>query len=138
MKDVQKELLSISATLSSLVGKVEKIVETIETDGGATKTLKRTKAKKSTKAPAAKKPARKKKAAAKKSAAESKDQSSSSDTMLDNIFKMISRSRNGISVERLKKRTNLGSRQVSNALYKLTKKGLVETITRGVYVKKKK
>ncbi len=141
MKKVQNELLSISAALSSLVSKVEKIAETIETDGGVAKASKRTKAKKSPKAPAAKKAARKKKSAVKKSASVSKAQPSSADdgqTMLDNILKMISRSRNGISVERLKKRTGLESRQVSNALYKLTKKGLVETIARGVYVKKKK
>ena len=138
MKDVQNELLSISAALSSLISKVEKIVETIEKDGGQAETLKRKTAKKSPKAPAAKKAARKKKTAAKKSDAASKAQPSADETMLDNIFKMISRSRNGISVERLKKRTSLESRQVSNALYKLTKKGLVETIARGVYVKKKK
>ena len=58
--------------------------------------------------------------------------------MLDNILGMISRSRNGITVERLKKRTGLQARQVSNALYKLTKKAKIETLSRGVYVKKKK
>lgn len=58
--------------------------------------------------------------------------------MLDSIFGMISRSRNGITVDRLKKRADLETRQVSNALYKLTQKGKIETISRGVYVKKKK
>jgi predicted transcriptional regulator of viral defense system len=58
--------------------------------------------------------------------------------MLEDIYGMISRSRNGITVERIKKRTRLQPRQVSNALYKLTKKGQIETLSRGVYVKKKK
>jgi predicted transcriptional regulator of viral defense system len=57
--------------------------------------------------------------------------------MLDDIFEMISKSRSGITVERLKKRTGLKARQVSNALYKLTKKAKIETLSRGVYVKKK-
>jgi len=57
--------------------------------------------------------------------------------MLDNIFGMISRSRGGITVEQLKKRAGLEARQVSNALYKLTQKGKIETLSRGVYVKKK-
>ncbi len=134
MKDVQKELLAISTALSSLVVKVEKMVEAIETEGGATApvtTAKKVKAK--TKA----KP--KKKAPAKKAPAVEANASTSGaqPTMLENIYTMISRSRNGITVERLKKRTGLEARQVSNALYKLTKKGKIETLSRGVYVKKK-
>ena len=149
MKDVQKELLAISTALSSLVAKVEKMVEAIETQSG-------------TAVPAVKaKPAKKAKATAKKAKAEPKepkavpkkraakkqapateegaqaDTAADQQTMLDNIFVMISRSRNGITVERLKKRTGLEARQVSNALYKLTKKGKIETVSRGVYVKKK-
>ena len=58
--------------------------------------------------------------------------------MLDSILGMISRSRSGITVERLKKRAGLEARQVSNALYKLTQKGKIETLSRGLYVKKKK
>ena len=51
---------------------------------------------------------------------------------------MISRSRSGITVEQLKKRAGLEARQVSNALYKLTQKGKIETLSRGLYVKKEK
>ena len=58
--------------------------------------------------------------------------------MLDKIYGMISRSKSGITVERLKKRVGLEARQVSNALYKLTQKNKIETLSRGVYVKKKK
>jgi membrane protein involved in colicin uptake len=101
--------------------------------------VKKAKAKAKVKAKAKAKP--KKSAAKKKAPAAAKAKpaaGAAAPTMLDNIFGMISRSRNGITVERLKKRTGLQARQVSNALYKLTKKGKIETLSRGVYAKKKK
>jgi hypothetical protein len=57
------------------------------------------------------------------------------DTVLDSVFETIKRSRSGISIAQLKKKTELGDRQLSNALYKLTKKGMVHAKSRGVYVK---
>jgi predicted Rossmann fold nucleotide-binding protein DprA/Smf involved in DNA uptake len=160
MKDVQKELLAISTALSSLVAKVEKMVEAIETESGKAAPAVKAKPAKKAKATAkkAKATAKKAKATAKKAKAAPKKRAAkkqaptteegaqaptaaptaeSQQTMLDNIFVMISRSRNGITVEKLKKRTGLEARQVSNALYKLTKKGKIETLSRGVYVKKK-
>ncbi|BBO81875.1 hypothetical protein DSCO28_24410 [Desulfosarcina ovata subsp. sediminis] len=144
MKDVQKELLAVSNALSSLVKQVEKISEVLDAEAsGAVVPAKKAKAP----AKKAKIAAKKAKAPAKKRAAKKKapadtapatpDAADGSATMLESIFGMISRSRNGITVERLKKRTGLEARQVSNALYKLTKKGKVETISRGLYVKKK-
>jgi predicted Rossmann fold nucleotide-binding protein DprA/Smf involved in DNA uptake len=138
MKDVQKELSAISVTLSSLVKQVEKIVEAIETASGKAAAVKKTRAVKKAKAPAKKKTAAAKKRRPKKVAGNSDAQAAASgQTMLDSIYGMISRSRGGITVERLKKRSGLEARQVSNALYKLTKKGKVETLSRGLYVKRK-
>jgi hypothetical protein len=57
------------------------------------------------------------------------------DTLLDSIYKTIRRSRNGINIVQLKSKTALDDRQISNALYKLTKKGMVRTKSRGVYIK---
>lgn len=57
------------------------------------------------------------------------------DTVLDAVFDAIKRSRGGISIAQLKKKTDLGDRQLSNALYKLTKKGMVYAKSRGVYAK---
>lgn len=146
MKDVQKELLAISTALSSLVAKVEKMVEAIETESGKAAPAIKAKPAKKVKATAKKAKAAPKKRAAKKQAPTTEEgaqaptaapTAEAQQTMLDNILVMISRSRNGITVEKLKKRTGLEARQVSNALYKLTKKGKIETLSRGVYVKKK-
>ncbi len=153
MKDVQKELMAISSTLSSLVQQMEKMAEAIEKDSGKAAPAKKVKAVRKAKAPAkkAKAAAKKAKAAPKKKAAKKKvakkapavakadaPTAAGGPTMLDSIFGMISRSRGGITVERLKKKAGLEARQVSNALYKLTQKGRIETLARGLYVKKKK
>ena len=42
---------------------------------------------------------------------------------------------NGITIAQLKGKTALDDRQLSNALYKLTKKGMIAAKSRGVYVK---
>ena len=154
MKDVQKELMAISTTLSSLVQKMEKIAKAIEKGSGKAAPAKKAKPVKKAKAAAKKakaatkkvkaappKKAARKKAAKKAAPAPAKTNTSAAaggKTMLDSIFGMISRSRSGITVERLKKRAGLEARQVSNALYKLTQKGKIETLSRGLYVKKKK
>jgi len=155
MKDVQKELLAISTTLSSLVKQVEKMAETIETESTKAAPANKMKAAKQAKAPTkkAKAPAKKAKARAKNAkvpvkkeavknavpaASEAKPTATAEgQTMLESILGMISRSRNGVTVDQLKKRTGLAARQVSNALYKLTKKSEIETLSRGLYIKKK-
>ena len=139
MNDVQKELLAISAALSSLVEKVEKITTLVEGESGTPAPAPKARPARKAKAKAVAKKAKatpKKKAAAKKAAPAAKA-AAGSETMLDNIFGLISRSRKGITVEKLKKKTGLEARQVSNALYKLTKKGKIETLSRGLYIKKK-
>ena len=149
MKNVQKELIAISTKLSSLVQQMEKMAAAIEKESGKAAPKKKAKAAKKAKAPV-----KKTKAAAKKSKAASKKKApkksapvtakakapaaAKGQTMLDNILGIISRSKSGITVERLKKRVGLEARQVSNALYKLTQKGKIETLSRGLYVKKKK
>jgi hypothetical protein len=153
MKDVQKELMAISSTLSSLVLQMEKMAVAIEKEGAKAAPAKKAKAVKKAKAPAKKvkaaakkakaaprKKTAKKKPAKKTAPASAKPKAPSAaggQTMLDSIFGMISRSRKGITVERLKKRAGLEARQVSNALYKLTQKGKIETLSRGLYIKKK-
>jgi predicted Rossmann fold nucleotide-binding protein DprA/Smf involved in DNA uptake len=141
MKDAQKKLLAISRTLTSLVKQVEKMAAALEKESGKAAPAKKAKAAvKKAKANVKKAKATPKKKIAKKAApkAAKAKPAAGGDTMLDNIYGMISRSRKGITVERIKKRTGLQPRQVSNALYKLTKKGQIETLSRGVYVKKKK
>lgn len=58
-------------------------------------------------------------------------------SVLDQVFDAVVRSRNGATIAKLKAKTGLESRQLSNALYKLSKRGKIASPARGVYVKKK-
>lgn len=114
MKKLQNELKAISKSLTALTKKVEKLAQQATTARPAQKT-----------APARKVPAKKTKAAA-----------GGGKTVLDTVYDVIKRTQKGVTVAQLKQKTNLNSRQLSNALYKLSKKGQVQAKSRGLYVKK--
>jgi len=57
------------------------------------------------------------------------------DTVLDSVLGTIKRSPKGISMCAAETENRSRDRQLSNALYKLTKKGIVHAKSRGVYVK---
>lgn len=58
-------------------------------------------------------------------------------TVLDTVFDKIKRAKNGMAISRIQEKTGLGDRQLSNALYKLSKKGKILSKSRGVYIKNK-
>jgi predicted Rossmann fold nucleotide-binding protein DprA/Smf involved in DNA uptake len=125
MKKVQTQLKTIAKTLAGLAEKIEKLNAMM---GTAPAKKKAAPAKKKA-APAKKKAVAKKKAPAKKAAIVSKE------TVLDSVLAVISKSKDGADIASLKSQTGLESRQLSNALYKLTKKGLIKSKSRGVYIK---
>jgi len=57
-------------------------------------------------------------------------------TVLDAVFDSIKRTKKGIAVAQLKEKLDLNAKQLSNALYKLSKKGKIEAKSRGLYFKK--
>ena len=127
MKKITTQLKTLSKSLDSLSKKVEKIIQDVD------------KVKAPKKAAPAKKTAAKKTAAKKtvvKKAAAKKAAPAQQVTMLDSVFDIIKRTKKGVSVAQLKEKTQLNPRQLSNALYKLTKKGKIQTKSRGLYVKK--
>jgi predicted Rossmann fold nucleotide-binding protein DprA/Smf involved in DNA uptake len=114
MKKLEKQLKTVANSLATLSQKVEKLSQEVSQAQPAPKTA------------AGKKAAAPKTAAAPSGAA----------TVLDTVFDVIKRSRKGVTVAQLKEKTNLNARQLSNALYKLSKKGKVYAKSRGLYVKK--
>lgn len=127
MKKIKAQLKTLSKSLATLSAKVEKITAQVDKLQAPKKAV-----------PAKKTVAKKKvakKAAAKKAAAK-KAAPAKQVTMLDSVFDAIKRTKKGVTVAQLREKTKLDSRQLSNALYKLTKKGLIQTKSRGVYVKK--
>lgn len=113
MKKLQEQLAWISKTLAGLVRQVDQVARKV---GKA--------------APAAGRKGRPGRKPAKALPALTR-----TDTVLESVYHAIRRSRNGLSISQLIGKTKLEPRQLSNALYKLSKKGLVRTRARGIYVK---
>ena len=118
MSKLQTQLKTVSKSLSALSKQVERISKQVDKLQATKKTAARPKA------ASARKPAAKRAAGAK------------GKTVLDTVFDAIKRSKKGVTVAQLKQRTKLDARQLSNALYKLSKKGQVYAKSRGLYVKK--
>lgn len=111
MKKLQTELKAISKSLAALTQKVEKLSQQAANAPAAPKA-----------APAPKAPAKKAKTAG-----------AGGKTVLDTVYDVIKRTKKGVTVAQLKQKTNLNARQLSNALYKLSKKGQVYAKSRGLY-----
>jgi lambda repressor-like predicted transcriptional regulator len=142
MKKIKAQLKTLSKSLSTLSKQVEKItnqVDKLQASQKAVPAKKTVAKKKAAKKTVAKKTVAKKKAAKKtvaKKVAAKKAAPAKQETMLDAVFNAIKRTKKGVTVAQLREKTKLDSRQLSNALYKLTKKGIIQTKSRGLYVKK--
>jgi len=129
MKKVQNTLISISDALQKLSKQFR----------AASKELDKLKKapKKKAKAAAPKKTVKKKaKAAAPKKTVKKKSKTAQASSVIDAVFTAIKKTRKGITISEIKDKTKLASRQISNAVYKLSKRGQIKTTKRGVYVKK--
>jgi hypothetical protein len=137
MKKLETQLKTVSKNLVNLAKQVDKISTQVEKLKAAKAPAKKAAAKKAAPKKAAAKKAAPKKAAAKKAPAKKAPakKANSAATVLDRVFEVIKRSRNGATIAALKSKTELESRQLSNALYKLSKKGKIKAKSRGVYVK---
>jgi predicted transcriptional regulator len=129
---IKAQLKTLSKSLAAISKQVEKITNQVD------KLQAPKKAAPAKKAVAKKKAAKKKivKKKAVKKAAAKKAAPAKQVTMLDAVFDVIKRTKKGVTVTQLREKTKLDSRQLSNALYKLTKKGVIQTKARGLYVKK--
>ncbi len=127
MKKLQDQLKAVTKELTKLSKKVEKLQEQISKASTASK-----------KAPAKKKvvKAAKKKAAPKKKAASASAGAAKKASVLEAVYDVVRRSRNGATIAKLKEKTGLSPRQLSNALYKLSTRGMIAAKARGLYIKK--
>ncbi len=139
MKKLKVQLKTVSKSLAALSKQVDKITKQLD-KLKAPKAAPARKAVAKKKAPArkavAKKKAPAKKVAAKKKAPVKKVAAKKKATVLDTVYGAIQRTKRGITVAALKEKTKLNPRQLSNALYKLSNKGMIVAKSRGLYVKK--
>ena len=117
MKKLKKDLQAVSKELKALADKTEKIMNVVaKLDTAQVKTK--------AKAKPAKKP-RAKKPAAKKAAAQ---------TATDQVVNIIKRSKKGLDVPTLAKKTGLADKQIRNIVFKASKEGKIKRAGRGIYV----
>jgi predicted Rossmann fold nucleotide-binding protein DprA/Smf involved in DNA uptake len=112
MPNIEKELNTIVKKIAALSRQVDKISKQVSKKNPA-----KTAVQKRRKAPG------KKKAPGQKAA------------LLNSVINVINKSKKGLSISALRQKTGLGPRQLSNVLYKLAKKGIIKTESRGVYIK---
>jgi membrane protein involved in colicin uptake len=131
MKRVQTQLKTVAKSLATLAKKLEKLSTQVAAAPAKKKPAPKKKA--APKKAAVRKKAAPKKAAAKKAPA--KKAAKGKATVLDSVLGVIKKSRSGANIATLKAKTGLESRQLSNALYKLSKKKMIKSKSRGVYIK---
>ena len=119
MNSIQSQLKTISRSLVNISKQVERITKQVDKFQPAKKT-------------AFARPTK----STRKTALRSKAAPAGGTTVLDTVYSVIKRSPKGATIAVLKAKTGLGPRQLSNALYKLSKKGRVRAKSRGLYVKK--
>jgi predicted Rossmann fold nucleotide-binding protein DprA/Smf involved in DNA uptake len=132
MKKVKDQLKTIAKSLLSLSKKVEKITKQVDALGPAkpAPAVKKTAAKKAAPKKAVAKKAAPKKAVAKKAALPKQL------TVFEAVFNSIKIARKGVTIAQLKEKLDINAKQLSNVLYKLSKKGKIKTKSRGLYFKK--
>ncbi|MBU4315743.1 MAG: hypothetical protein KKF30_00560 [Proteobacteria bacterium] len=140
MGKIQNELKTILKSLESMSKKVEKLLgqtDPVKAAAPAKKVIAKKPAPKKViaKKPAAKKPVAKKVVAKKPAAAkkETVKAIAAAGTVIDTVLNAVKSSKAGIKIAELKTKTGIGGRQLSNALYKLTKRNLIKTTDRGIY-----
>jgi hypothetical protein len=127
MAILKKDLQAVKRDIMALEKKLEKLLTAYESAPKAKKVAKKKTVKKAKvvkKAPA-------KKAPVKKAATRKK---STQVTATDKILRIIKRSKKGVDVPTLKKKTGFDDKKVRNIVFRASKEGKIKKSGRGVYV----
>ena len=130
MKEVDVFMKTIAEGLKTLSQGIEKIADKVDDFAKAQKVAKPKPIKKR---PVSKKAAAPKKATPRKSP--KKTPAPKEATGIDTIYQIISRSKAGASMAKLKKETGFNDKKIHNMLYKLKKQGKIKSEKRGIYTK---
>ncbi|MFH1954872.1 MAG: hypothetical protein ABIL06_25060 [Pseudomonadota bacterium] len=127
MKQMKKEVESLTKELKSLIQKTEKIVkalEKLEKPQAKTKSVKKAaKPKKPVKKPAVKKTDRK-----------PTENKAAKGSVIDAIMGVIQANSEGVNTSQIMKQTGLNKKQVWGTINRAKKEGKVKTVKRGIYV----
>ncbi len=130
MAILKKDLQAVKRDIKALEKKLEKLLKAHVSMPKAKKVIKDIKKKVVKKAKAVKKTLAKK-APAKKAVARKKAPQA---TATDKILKIIKRSKKGVDVPTLKKKTGFDDKKVRNIIFRASKEGKIKKSGRGIYV----
>ena len=119
MKQLKKELQAISKALSQLTKKTEQMTKRLERLEKSSKAKKPKSARRGPGRPPKKTVRRK----------------SSGTTAIEAVLKLINRSKKGVSIDDLRKKTGIGENNLRVSLYRLKKRGEVTNASKGIYIK---
>jgi len=137
MAILKKDLQAVKSGIKALEKQLEKLLKAYEPMPKAKKVAKKKavkKAKSVKKAPAKKAPAKKasaKKAPAKKAVAKKK---ATQVTATDKILQIVKRSKKGVDVPTLKKKSGFDDKKVRNIVFRASKEGKIKKSGRGMYI----
>ena len=123
MAILKRDIRDIQKDIRALERKMEKLLKAI--DKGKTTKTKRIAKKVTTRAVKAKRAPAKKATASKKRLKL---------TATDQVLKIIKRSRKGVDVPTLKKKTGFEDKKVRNIIFRTSKEGKIKKVGRGIYV----
>lgn len=131
MKDLKRDLAAVTKTLKQLTKKTESLAKKID-KLEETKAAKKPKAKAKRKVVAKKRVAPKKIVAPQKKVAARRSAKKSASEVILSIIKK-SKSKKGFATALLQKKTGFNNQKIRDNIYKLTKRGKIERVGRGVY-----
>ena len=123
MKQLKKDLQTVSKSLKVLTQKVEKLKKRLEVLG------------KKPAAAKAKPKISKAKTTEKKAVVKSTQKKANIPTAYDTFLGMVNKSKKGVSVEQLKAKTGFNDKKIANLVFKAKKQGKIKSQDRGVYMK---
>ena len=127
MKQMKKDVKSITKELRALTQKTEKIVKALEK-------LDKPQVKPKPVKKAAKPKRAIKKAAVKKPAKKASTNKSAKGTVVGAVMGVIQSSSEGVNTDQIMKQTGLNKRQVWGTINRAKKEGKIKTVKRGIYV----
>ena len=126
MKKLKQDLTTVNKELKALVKKTESLMKAV----GRIEKAETAKAKKAPPKIAPKAKAVKKVAAKNAPAKKTKSKL----TATDEVLNIINRSKKGVSVKAIIKKTGFDQRKIANILFRVSKMGKIKSMSRGVYV----
>ena len=131
MKNLKKSLNAVNKELKGLVKKTESLMKAVDRiEKAQAAKAKKASPKKKSNPRAVKKVAAKKTPAKKTPAKKTRPKL----TATDKILNIINKSKKGVSVQALIKKTGFDQRKIANILFRVSKMGKIKSVSRGVYV----